>query len=346
MPSRTLSELARLTGATLVGDGDRRIVGPAALDVAGPEEVSFYAHPRYEAALLATRAGAVFVRPGVRPPRPDVVLLQCDDPNAAFSAAIRLFAVPDPTPEPGLHPSAEVHPSAELGAAVSIGAGCVVGERARIGERAVLHPRVVVGAGAAIGAGCVLHPGTVLYPGVSLGRACIVHAGAVIGSDGFGFDPAADGWVKIPQCGSVVIEDEVEIGANCTIDRGRFGATRIGRGAKLDNLVHVAHNCDIGAGVLLCAQVGIAGSATVGDGSVLAGQAGVNGHIRIGAKARVGGGAGVFGDIPDGAEYVGFPARPRVEGLQAMAAGLRLPRLMERVRELEQRLRELENRER
>jgi UDP-3-O-[3-hydroxymyristoyl] glucosamine N-acyltransferase len=169
----------------------------------------------------------------------------------------------------------------------------------------------------------------------------------VIGSDGYGFEPTEDAarpWKKIPQCGTVVVEDEVEIGANVTIDRGRFGATRIGRGAKIDNLVHIAHNVVVGEGALIIAQVGIAGSARVGPRAILAGQAGINGHIEIGAGARIAGQAGVFGDVPAGADYLGWPARPRSEALRQYALVRRLPDLQERLKTLEKRLAQLEER--
>jgi UDP-3-O-[3-hydroxymyristoyl] glucosamine N-acyltransferase len=187
----------------------------------------------------------------------------------------------------------------------------------------------------------------VCYHGVRIGERCLVHAGAVIGADGYGFEPTRDPerpWSKIPQCGTVVVEDDVEIGANTTIDRARFGATRIGRGAKIDNLVHIAHNVEIGAGALIIAQVGIAGSTRVGERAILAGQAGINGHIEIGAGARIAAQAGVFGDVPKGAEYLGWPARPRGEAMRRYALVERLPQMQERLKELERRLGELETR--
>jgi UDP-3-O-[3-hydroxymyristoyl] glucosamine N-acyltransferase len=182
---------------------------------------------------------------------------------------------------------------------------------------------------------------------VRVGDRCIVHAGAVLGADGYGFEPAADPslpWTKIPQCGTVVVEDDVEIGANTTIDRGRFGATRVGRGAKIDNLVHLAHNVVVGPGALIVAQVGIAGSTRVGARAILGGQAGINGHIEIGAGARIAAQAGVFGDVPAGADYLGWPARPRAEALRRYAHVERLPQVHERIQELERRIQDLEER--
>jgi UDP-3-O-[3-hydroxymyristoyl] glucosamine N-acyltransferase len=182
----------------------------------------------------------------------------------------------------------------------------------------------------------------VIYSGCEIGARCTIHAGTVIGADGFGFEPTREGWQKIPQVGKAVIEDEVEIGANVTIDRGRFGATRIGRGAKIDNLVQIGHNVVVGEGVLLIAQTGIAGSTRIEARAILAGQVGVQGHVTIGAGARIGGQAGVFGDVPPGEEWTGYPARPHRDSLRSLAEVQRLPKLVERVRALEQELKRLQ----
>jgi UDP-3-O-[3-hydroxymyristoyl] glucosamine N-acyltransferase len=202
----------------------------------------------------------------------------------------------------------------------------------------VLHAGVQVGAGARVGAESVLHPGVVLYPGVVLGQRCLIHAGTVIGSDGFGFDPTPEGWEKIPQYGTVVIGDDVEMGANCAIDRGRFDATRIGNGVKLDNLVHVAHNVVIEDGALLVAQVGVAGSVRIGARAILAGQAGIGGHITIGAGARIGGQSGVSKSVPAGEDQFGTPSCEKNEALRAISLSRKLPELFQRVRALERRL--------
>jgi UDP-3-O-[3-hydroxymyristoyl] glucosamine N-acyltransferase len=188
----------------------------------------------------------------------------------------------------------------------------------------------------------VLHPNVVLYPRCEIGASCVVHAGCVIGSDGFGFDPSPAGWVKVPQCGIVRIEDDVEIGANTTIDRARFGATRIGRGVKIDNLVHVAHNVQVGDNALLVAQVGLSGSCRIGRMAILGGQVGVAGHVTVGDGARVAGQSGIFGDLEGGEDYLGHPARPRREALRAMAAPKRIERLAETLRDVERRLARLE----
>lgn len=345
MNTRTLAELAELCGAAVDGDGSRVVDGPASLSEAGSREVAFYAQERYRADLLATRAAGVLVERDLPRPREDLTLLRCADPNAAFTRIVRSFVPPERPPEPGVHPTAFVDPRAEVAADAAVGPLCVVAAGARIGERAVLVAQVHVGEGARVGAGTVLHPGVVLYAGVEVGARCLIHSGAVLGADGFGFDPPRSrggAWEKVPQCGRVVVEDEVEIGANTTIDRARFGATRVGRGAKLDNLVHLAHNVVVGPGALLVAQVGVAGSTRIGAGAILGGQAGINGHIEIGAGARIGAQSGVFGDVPPGVDWLGHPARPRREALRAIAAAHRVPDLLERIGGLERRLAELE----
>jgi UDP-3-O-[3-hydroxymyristoyl] glucosamine N-acyltransferase len=238
-----------------------------------------------------------------------------------------------------------VHPSAELGPQASIGACASVGPLASIGARAVLHPGVRVGPRVVVGADCELHPNVVLYEGVTLGERCTVHAGAVLGSDGFGYEPPAEPggtWNRIPHSGRVEVADDVEIGAGATIDRGRFGATRIERGAKLDNLVHVAHNCVVGAGSMLAAQVGLAGSTRLGRGVQLGGQVGVGGHIEVGEGVRAGGQAGIIGDVEAGAELWGTPAQPRRVFFRQVALLAKLAPLRRQVVELERRIAALE----
>jgi UDP-3-O-[3-hydroxymyristoyl] glucosamine N-acyltransferase len=349
MTTKTLAEISHLCGAELRGDPGSVVEGPAALVDAGPRQISFLAQPRYRGEFLATRAAAVLVPRGFESPREDLALLFCKDPSAAFTRVVGAFVTPEPRPAAGVHRSAHVDPSAEIDASASIGPQCSVDAFAKVGAEAILRAGVCIGRGVEIGAKTVLHPSVVCYPGIRIGERCIVHAGTVLGSDGYGFEPSADPalpWTKIPQCGTVVVEDDVEIGANVTIDRGRFGATRIGRGAKIDNLVQIAHNVVIGPGALIIAQVGIAGSTRVGARAILAGQAGINGHIEIGAGARIAAQAGVFGDVPPGADYLGWPARPRREALRRYAHIERLPQMQERIQELERRLNATEKQDR
>lgn len=338
MPPRTLAELAALVGATLEGDGARTVDGPAALDEAGEREVSFLGDARYAAQLRTTRAAGVLLPRDFRCERSDLVLLRCDRPGRAFSTIVQALAPVDPPPRPGVHPTAVVAPGACVDAGAHVGPLCVIEEGARVETGVVLVAGVHVGRECVVGAGSVLHPRVVLYARVVLGERCVLHAGCVVGSEGFGFDPGETGWIKVPQCGTVRVGSDVEIGANTTIDRARFGATRIADGVKIDNLVQVGHNCVLEEGALLCAQVGLAGTTRVGRRAVLAGQAGVGGHLTVGAGARVGGQAGVFGDVPPGEDWAGWPARPRSEALRAVAASRRVPELLERLRALEERL--------
>jgi UDP-3-O-[3-hydroxymyristoyl] glucosamine N-acyltransferase len=331
MITLTLQELAQLCGAEVDGDGTRSVEGPATLAEASPRQVSFLANPRYKSQLATTRAAGVLVARDCERPRADITLLRCADPSKAFTRIVSAFVQDEPEQAPGVHPSAVVDPSARIAPDARVGPLCVVAAQAEIAAGARLVAQVHVGRAVRIGAHSVLHPGVVLYPRVEIGARCTLHGGTVIGSDGYGYEPTREGWAKIPQAGTVLIEDEVEIGANVTIDRGRFGATRIARGVKIDNLVHIAHNVVVGEGALLVAQVGIAGSARIGARAIVAGQAGVNGHVEIGERARIGGQSGVFGDVPAGADYFGCPARPRMQALRQIAATGRVPERIERL---------------
>lgn len=341
---RTAAELAELCGGSVEGDGGRRVIGPAGLDDAAAEHVSFLAQAKYVAKLAETAAGVVLVGPGVEAPREDMVLVRCEDPERAFTEVILAFAPKVPDLEPGVDASARVHPSASVDPTARIGPLVTVGPEAVVGAEVRVHAGCHLGAKARIGADSVLHPGVQVYPTSTVGERCVLHAGVVVGSDGFGFHFAGGAWTKTPQVGNAVVEDDVEIGANTTIDRGRFGATRIGRGTKVDNLVMIAHNVQIGRSCLILSQVGIAGSTVVEDGVILAGQVGVAGHVRIGRGARVAGGSGVTKSVPAGEEWFGYPAGPSRARMRSMAAveraGAEFKGLARRVAELERALAE------
>jgi UDP-3-O-[3-hydroxymyristoyl] glucosamine N-acyltransferase len=343
MIRRTVSELAELCDAVLEGDGARVLVGPASLDEARADQVSFVRSARNAAGLESTRAGAVLIPLELASSRADVALLRCRDPSRAFSRVVEAFRPPLPQSPAGVHPSAVIEPGARIHAGASVGPLCHVGAGVEVGEGAVLHAGVVIGPFARVGAESVLHPRVVLYDHVEIGRRCLIHAGTVIGSDGFGFDPTPTGWEKVPQCGTVVVGDDVEIGANCAIDRGRFEATRIGNGVKLDNLVHLAHNVVVEDGALIIAQVGVAGSTRIGARAILAGQAGIAGHLVIGPGARIAAQSGVGRDVPPGEDQFGSPAREKGEAFRSIMLQAKLPELFKRVRALE---RALENRTR
>ena len=343
MTSISLAELAQRIGAQLQGDGTRTVDGHASLGEATATEISFLAQPRYQNQLATTRAGAVVVGLDQVVEREDLVVLRHADPNAAFTSVIRAFSSELPAPAAGVHPTAFVDPTAKVDASASIGPLCLVGAGVEIGPDVRLLGNVSIGPQAVIGAGTVLHPGVVVYDHVRIGARCLIHAGSVIGSDGYGFEPTAKGWVKVPQCGTVVIQDDVELGANVSIDRARFGATRIGNGVKIDNLVHIAHNVIVEDHALLVAQVGIAGSTSVGPWAILGGKVGLAGHLQIGARARVGGGSAVFTDVPAGQDFIGNPARERMETLRAQAGARRVPKVLEQLRAMQARLDELES---
>jgi UDP-3-O-[3-hydroxymyristoyl] glucosamine N-acyltransferase len=332
VPSFTLKEIAERVGGRLVGDPGRRLAAVRPLDAAGPQDLSFLANPRYRDEALASRAGALLLRDPDRIDGRDQVLV--DHPYTALAAAMTLFH-PEARPAPGISERAVVAPDATLGRQVSIGPLAVVGAKAMVGDGAVIMAGVVLGDEVTVGAGSVLHPGVVVYARSIIGARVTLHAGVVVGSDGFGFGEESGGRAKIPQIGIVRIEDDVEIGANTTIDRATFGETVIARGSRLDNLVQVGHNVHIGEGSVLVAQSGIAGSTRLGRSVVVAGQSGVAGHLTVGDGAIVGAKSAVLADLPAGAFVVGHPAIPHRDWKRAQAAWRRLPDLLRTVRRLE-----------
>ncbi|MBI2080558.1 MAG: UDP-3-O-(3-hydroxymyristoyl)glucosamine N-acyltransferase [candidate division NC10 bacterium] len=331
-----LDALARALGCTLEGDGSAEVTGVAPIETAGPGDLTFLHHPRYLQHLATTRAAAVILAPGAdRPPCP---ALRHEIPYLAFAAALRLF-FPESPRWTGVHPQAAVAATARLAAGVAVGAFAVIEDGAAVGEETQIGPQVYIGRGSRIGRACLLYPQVVIREGVQVGDRVIVHSGAVVGGDGFGYARDARGrYQKVPQVGGVIIEDDVEVGANVTVDRATLGATRIGRGTKIDNLVQIAHNVVVGEDSVIVAQAGIAGSTQVGRQVTIAGQAGLVGHLRIGDGSVIGSQAGVGEDLPAGAMVLGSPAVPHMTAKRIWAAWLRLPDLLRRVRDLERRL--------
>ncbi len=328
------AEVAALVEGRLIGDGGTgaRLSAVAPLDTAGPSDLSFLSSGKYLAAFTASKAGAVLVTAEhAAEPGGPALRIVVTDPHRAMLRAVRAL-YPEAARPRGVAATARIGRDAELGDGVAIGAYAVVGEGARLGARVVLMEGCVVGAGVTIGADSLLYPQVVCYPGTVIGARAIVHAGARLGSDGFGYVQTAKGHEKIPHVGRCVIGDDVEIGANTTIDRGSIGDTMVGDGTKIDNLVHVAHNCRIGKRCLIMAQVGMAGSLHVEDDAILAGQAGFAGHITVGRGARIGAQSGVTGDVAPGEMVSGYPARPHRDVMRATAA---LYRLADIVTELE-----------
>src|SRR3989454_2915879 len=318
-----LSQIARALGGELRGDGGVEIVDVAPIEDASPEPLTFLADRRLAPRLATTRAAAVLVPPDA----PQVALpsVRVAHPYLAFVAAVELFHPPPPRPALGVHPSAVIAASARLGPGAVVGPHVVVGERTTIGRAATLHANVTIYDDVAIGDGFTAHAGVVVREGTRIGDRVVLHAGAVIGSDGFGYLPLPEGIRKIPQIGTVVLEDEVEVGANATVDRAALGATVVGRGTKIDNLVMVAHGCRSCPRCLLAAQVGLSGSSTLGARVLLGGQVGLAGHQTVGDRAQVAAKSGVHGDVPAGAVYGGYPASEVRVWRRGAAPPLRLP---------------------
>ena len=330
-----LAEIAERFGITLEGDGELEIVAVAGLKEAGKGDISFLANPKYAAQVAETAASAVIVPlDWDRPVK--CAILRAENSDQAFAEIAELFYEPVPAPASGVHPSAVVAESAQLGEGVSIGAHCTIEAGVVIGNNSVIQSNCVIGYKTTIGADCLLYPLVSTREFSEIGNRVIIHNGSVVGSDGFGYAVQDDGSrTKIPQIGKVVIEDDVEIGANVAIDRARFGKTRIGKGTKIDNLVQIAHNVVIGEHSVLCGQAGISGSSTIGSRCILAGQAGLAGHLEIGDGAIVGAQAGVTKDIPAKSFVIGSPAMPHLMAKKMIANMVTLPKLKEKVKRLE-----------
>lgn len=338
-----LAELAERTNARFEGNAEVEIKGAAGLDIAEEGDVTFLANKRYTPQVETTRASAIFLSEGAEVSRKDIIILRTPDPYLAYTRALIIF-YPEPEPEPFIHPSAIIDETARLGEGLWIGAGAVIGRDVEIGAGARIHPNATLYDGVRVGSRSVIHSGVALREGTILGERVIIHNNTVVGSDGFGFAKDEEGrWLKIPQTGRVVIEDDVEIGANTSIDRASVGETRIGRGTKLDNQVQVGHSCTVGQDTLLCGQVGLAGSTKVGDRVILAGQVGVGGHLTIGDDAVLMAQAGVFYDVPPKSVYSGgIPAFDHKESLRTMAAIRKLTEMQRTLRTMEKRLKELD----
>lgn len=330
---KTLGELAALVGGELRGPADLVIRGLAPVDRATPEDLTFVAHPRFARLGESTRAAAVLVGPQwAHLPKPLIVV---DHPYLAYARLAAVFAPLRPR-WAGVSPLAWLGEGVELGEGVAVAPFVFVGDRVRLGDRVTVMPGCYLGEDTVIGPDTYLAPNVTILERCRLGARVLIHSGAVIGADGFGFVPTPEGQVKIPQLGTVVIEDDVEIGANVTIDRGALGETRIGRGVKIDNLVQLAHNVTVGEHTVMAAQAGVAGSTKVGAWVALGGQAGLAGHIEVGDRVQVGAQAGVTNSVPPGEILLGSPAWPIREARRAFAALHTLPELYKRVKKLEQ----------
>jgi UDP-3-O-[3-hydroxymyristoyl] glucosamine N-acyltransferase len=342
MNALKLHEIAQRLDCRLAGDGELEIVRVAGIQQAQPGDLTFVANARYLPQLASTRASAVILGGSNGAVTTPCAVLHSDDPYSAFARAVSLF-VPASAPPAGIDPLALVAADAIVAPDASVGPFVTIGAGASIGARTIIYPNVVVGPGARVGDDCVIRSQVSIRERVVVGDRVTLHDGVVVGSDGFGFARQKDGsHLKIPQAAGVVIEDDVEIGANSTVDRPAVGETRIGAGTKIDNLVHVAHGVAIGRRVLLAAQVGIAGSTTVEDDVMIAGQSGVTGHVRVGKGAIIGAKSAVLQSVDAGAFVTGHPAMPHSAWRKASMLFRRLPSFRKRIDAVEQRLADLE----
>ncbi len=334
----TVGELAELVRGRLVGDGSVAIRSARPVGEAGPGDITFIESERYAKQLRTSPASAAIVGPHFSVAHQEVgsklAVIEVDDPMAAFLAVRGHLSGGQRPRWTGIHPQSSVAPSARIGQDVAIYPFAYVGEGAVIGDGSTLHPGAVIGAGCTLGRECIIHPNAVLYPDVVLGDRVEVHAGTVLGGDGFGYRTVGGRHVKIPHSGRLEVGDDVEIGSNCTIDRATFEATRIGEGTKIDNLVMIGHNNQIGRHNLLCGQVGIAGSCKTGDYVIMAGQAGIKDKTTIGNGVMVGAQAGVHRNVPDGQHVLGSPAIPGREQRRIFQMIARLPEMHRQLREL------------
>ncbi len=336
-------ELADYVGGKLIGNSDRKIKMASGVEESSSDTVTFAEDIDKFRQACQAGAGLVVVSEKYSDNKKQDILLVSDS-RLAYARIAGLFAS-DPYYKPGIHPGAVISDSAKLGNGVSIHPRVVVAEDVEVGDNVILGPGVYVGCGVKIGSNTILHPLVVVEYGSIIGSNVIIHSGSVIGADGFGYVSDENGHHKIPQLGNVVIEDEVEIGANSAVDRAASGSTIIGRGSKIDNLVQIGHNVKIGEEVLIVGQVGVAGSSTVGDRVILAGNAGVSDHVKIGANSVITAKSLVTKDVPGGVMYSGNPAHAHRDELKEQAFRRRLPDLVSRIKKLEQKINELEGEE-
>ena len=342
------SAVVKLVDGEVQGNSDVEILRLTKIEDAEPGDITFLANPKYAAHLVSTSASAVLIAKDASfkelssLPK-NLQLIKVDDPYASFLKLIEVF-YPSPVPmQKGIHATAVVAKSADVSSEAAIGAKVVVGERCKVGKNAVLHPGVVLYDDVQIGDNCTLYANVTVREQCKIGAGVIIHSGTVIGSDGFGFAQKDGSYEKIPQRGIVVLEDDIELGANCAIDRATIGETRIKRGAKLDNLVHVAHNVVIGEHTVIAGQTGIAGSTKIGNHCVVAGQVGFTGHIQVADRTTVGAQSGVSKSIlKSGTTVFGYPAKEHLQALRMEGALRQLPELLVEIRELKKRLEERE----
>jgi len=336
----TARDIAGTVGGKLSGNPDEIVTGVAGIKEAQPGDLTFVGSPKYFSALKTTRASVVILASNAKVAS-DRTLIRVDNPLRAFATAVEHIVPPPIQFKPGVHPSAAIAPTAKLGKDVSIQPFVVIEDDAVVGDRTVVGAGSYVGNESQVGDDCIIYPRVTMRERTKLGDRVILHGGVVLGADGFGYEFTDGKHQKIPQVGTVEIGDDVEIGANTTIDRARFGKTRIGRGTKIDNLVQIGHNCVIGEHCIICGLVGMAGSTIIGDYVTIAGQVGIAGHLTIGDKSIIMAQAGVTKDVPPGSFMLGAPAVPHTKFKRVNAATQRLPEFVDKLRELEEQLAEM-----
>ncbi len=331
----TTAEIAKLLAGEVLGDVNATLTGFAMIDKAKAGDLTFAETPEYFAAAEASAATAIIAGKDFSSDKKTVIRVA--NPRLAFAKALAIF-FPEPKFAAGIHPSAVVAASAQIDPTAHIGPHCTIGERVKIGANCVLQSGNSVGDDSVLGDETNLFPNATIYSRTQIGKRVRIHAGAVIGSDGFGYVFDTSFHRKVPQIGNVILGDDVEIGANTTVDRAALGSTSIGKGTKIDNLVQVGHNVEIGEHCIFCAQVGISGSTKIGNYTVMAGQAGLAGHLKIGNKVTIGSKSGVMHNIPDGEQWLGIPAQPDKQAKRVMIAMQRLPDLFKKIAAWEKKL--------
>ncbi len=337
----SVGDIARLVGGEVVGDSTQRITGVNGIQEARAGEITYVRAARYAAFIASTQASAV-IAAEAQGGREDLSYIITPQPDLAFAQVLKHCEQEQQCPPEGLHPQAVIADTAALADGVAVGALAIIEASATLAEGAVVYAGAYVGHGARIGPGAVLYPRAVVRDGVDVGARCVIHAGACIGSDGFGFAPLGGEWFKIPQVGGVLLGDDVEVGSNTCIDRATFGLTRIGRGTKIDNLVQIGHNVQIGEHCAIAGTVGIAGSAVIGNHVRIGASAGINGHIDIGDGAAIGARAGVTKSVEAGQVVSGFPAMDHNLERRVLVAQKRAPETLRRLRQLERQVQALE----
>jgi len=334
-----LDELAKLTNSQIErGASNLEITSTAPMELAGPGDVTFLANPKYTPQVATTKAAAIYVSTGVEIEREDLAILRSDDAYVAHTMAMHVF-FPKPDVHAFIHPTAVIDSSANVADSVEIHANVVIGADCLIGERVRIMPNVAIYRGVKIAAGTTIHSGVSIRENCEIGRDCIIHNNSTIGSDGFGYAKSAEKrWLKIPQTGRVVIEDDVEIGANTAIDCASVGETRIKRGAKIDNLVQIGHSCTVDEDALICSQTGLAGSSVIGKRVILAGQVGIAGHLTVGDDAIITAKSATSHDVEPGKVISGIPGFDNKDWLRSTAAYRKLGEMAQRLRKLEKKL--------